>query len=151
MLRRIIPGVIGKEPEFVTLGPEATAADAARLMRARVVGAVMVVEDERLLGIVTERDLVFKLVATGRPAETTALTEVMTADPETLAPTDNVLDALDKMQAGRYRHLPVVDDGRVCGMVSIRDLFGAARATLEEELHNAEALIHGEQYGAVTL
>lgn len=151
MLRKIIPGVIGAAPEFVTITPDATAADAARLMRTRVVGAVMVVEGEMLRGIVTERDLVFKLVAEGRSAETTRLTDVMTADPETLAPSDSVLDALDKMQAGRYRHLPVVENGRVRGMVSIRDLFGAARATLEEELHNAEALIHGEQYGAVTL
>ena len=59
-----------------------------------------------------------------------------------------MLDALDKMQAGRYRHLPVVDGERVCGMVSIRDIFTACRRALEEDLQSAESFIHGEQYGA---
>lgn len=150
MRRSIIPGVIDPAAEIVSLGPGATAAEAARLMRARRVGAVMVIDDGALRGIVTERDLVFKLVADGRSAETTPLTAVMTPDPETLAPTDSVLDALQKMQAGRYRHLPVLDGAAVRGMVSIRDLFDAARQTLEEDLHNAETLIYGEQYGVMT-
>jgi CBS domain-containing protein len=57
------------------------------------------------------------------------------------------MHALDKMRTGRYRHLPVLDGTDVVGMVSIRDLYEAVRASLEEDLHSAETLIYGEQYG----
>jgi CBS domain-containing protein len=117
------------------------------LMRERRVGAVMVVEGGKLNGIVTERDLVFRLLADGRDPRTTKLAEIMTADPETLTPDDVALAALDKMRAGRYRHLPVVDGDQIAGMVSIRDLYEAVRLSLEEDLHSAETLIYGEQYG----
>lgn len=147
MRRKIMPGVISGNQELSCLRPEAMAQEAAALMRERVVGAVMVVDGGRLAGIVTERDLVFRLIAEGLDASATPIGAIMTKAPETLAPGDSVLDALEKMQSGRYRHLPVVDDGRICGMVSVRDLFAAARRSLEEDLHDAESLIHGEQYG----
>ena len=149
MRRTIIPGVIPNDQELNFLGPQATARDAARLMRERRVASVMVMQGGRLAGIVTERDLVFKLMAEAGDADTTTLVEIMTARPVTLGPNDSVLDALDKMHAGRYRHLPVVDGERVCGMVSIRDIFTACRRALEEDLHTAESLINGEQYGAM--
>jgi CBS domain-containing protein len=118
-------------------------------MRERRIGGVMVVERGALLGIVTERDMVTRLLAEGRDPAATRLSEIMTANPETLRPDDTALSALDKMQAGRYRHLPVLDaDDRICGMVSIRDLFEAVRRSLEEELHSAESLIYGDSYGA---
>jgi CBS domain-containing protein len=148
MKRRIVPGVIDGEQALCCLPPDATAHDAATLMRERRVGAVMIVDGSRLLGIVTERDLVFRLLAEGRDARGTRLAEIMTAGPETLSPGDSALDALQKMLDGRYRHLPVVDGSRICGIVSIRDLYEAARLTLQEELRSAESLIYGEQYGA---
>jgi CBS domain-containing protein len=147
MQRRIIPGVIDGEQALCCLPPTATAHEAALMMRERRVGAVMVVVQGRLLGIVTERDLVFRLLADGRDPRVTALAEIMTRDPETLRPDDSALDALDKMRTGRYRHLPVVDGGEIAGMVSIRDLYEAVRRSLEEELQSAESLIYGEQYG----
>jgi CBS domain-containing protein len=119
-------------------------------MGERRIGAVKVVEHGVLKGIVTERDLVGRLLARDRDPETTRLAEIMTADPETLAPGDSALDALEKMRLGRYRHLPVLDGGEVVGMVSIRDLFEAVRRSLEEELHSAETLIYGETYGTST-
>ena len=148
MRRTIIPGVIPNDQPLNFLDPQATARDAARVMHERRVAAVMVMEGGRLIGIVTERDLVFKVMAQAGDPDTTTLVEIMTTRPETLHPSDSVLDALDKMQAGRYRHLPVVDGERVCGMVSIRDIFTACRRALEEDLQTAESLIHGEQYGA---
>ena len=119
-------------------------------MRERRVGAVMVVEHGELLGIVTERDMVLGCSPRGATPSTTLLAEIMTASPETLRPGDSALDALTKMQAGRYRHLPVLDDEGICGMVSIRDLFEAVRHALEDELHSAETLIYGDTYGAAT-
>lgn len=150
MQREIIPGVIDGRQALCSLARTATALEAAELMRERRVGAVMVIEGGRLLGIVTERDMVFRLVAAGRDPAATRLGEIMTANPETLSPDDSAVDALDKMREGRYRHLPVLDDGTVVGMVSIRDLYEAVRVALEEELHSAETLIYGDQYGAVS-
>ncbi len=147
MTRKIIPGVIDGEQALCCLAPGATAFEAATLMRERRVGAVMVVEGGKLKGIVTERDLVFRLLAEGCDACATKLAEIMTADPETLSSHDSALAALDKMRAGRYRHLPVVDGDRISGMVSIRDLYEAVRLSLQEDLQSAETLIYGEHYG----
>ncbi len=148
MKRHIIPGVIDGQQALCTLPGDATAQAAADLMAERRVGAVMVVERGRLLGIVTERDIVFRVVAKSRAADATALADVMTPNPETLSPEDTAFDALEKMQAGGYRHLPVLRDEEVCGMVSIRDIYEAVRRHLQEELRGAEALIYGDQYGA---
>ena len=147
MKRQIIPGVIDGEQPLCCLPPTATADEAARLMRERRVGAVMIVEQGRLEGIVTERDLVFRLLAEQLDGCATPLAQIMTRDPETLRPDDSALAALDKMRAGHYRHLPVVEDGEIVGIVSIRDLYETVRRSLEEELHSAESLIYGEQYG----
>ena len=147
MKRKIVPGVIDGQQALCCLGPDATAREAAHVMGERRIGAVMVLEHGALKGIVTERDLVGRLLARDRDPGATRLAEIMTADPETLSPGDSALDALEKMRAGRYRHLPVLDGGEVVGMVSIRDLFEAIRRSLEEELHTAETLIYGETYG----
>ncbi|HMR29401.1 MAG TPA: CBS domain-containing protein [Geminicoccaceae bacterium] len=149
MQRNIIPGVVDGQQSLSRLGHDATALEAAQIMRERRIGAVMIVEDDRLVGIVTERDLVFRLVAAGLDPAQTRLGQIMTSAPETLAPDDSPIDALDKMRAGRYRHLPVLDGGEIVGMVSIRDLYEAVRAGLQEDLQSAETLIYGEQYGAV--
>lgn len=148
MQRRIIPGVIDGQQALCTLPPDATAQAAANLMRERRLGAVMVVEDGRLCGIVTERDIVFRVVAQSLDAATTPVSAVMTANPETLAPHDTAMVALEKMQAGRYRHLPVLRDDELCGMVSVRDIYEAVRKMLQEELKSAETLIYGDRYGA---
>jgi CBS domain-containing protein len=148
MHRRIIPGVIDGEQTLCTLPPDATVRAAADLMAQRRIGAVMVIEDGRLCGIVTERDIVYRVVAKDLPAQTTRVGAVMTTEPETLAPNDTAMTALQRMQTGRYRHLPVLRGDEVCGMVSIRDIYEAVRNSLQEELNNTEAMIYGSQYGA---
>lgn len=149
MQRKIVPGVIDGQQTLCCLPPDASAQEAAAMMRERGVGAVLVVEQGKLKGIVTERDLVFRLIAEQQDPRATPLARIMTASPETLSPDDSALAALDKMRGGRYRHLPVVDGERICGIVSIRDLYEAVRRTLQEELRSAETLIYGEGYGAV--
>ena len=144
---RIIPHVIDGRQVLSCLPPSATAREAALMMREHQVGAVMVVEGGRLTGIVTERDLVFRLLARHRDPDALQLSTIMTERPETLSPDDTAIGALDKMRAGRYRHLPVLRGKEVCGMVSIRDLYEAVRQVLQEELHSAESLIYGERYG----
>ncbi|MFO1069475.1 MAG: CBS domain-containing protein [Geminicoccaceae bacterium] len=148
MQRRIVPDVIDGRQDLCCLGREATARHAAEQMRERRIGAVLVVDGARLVGIVTERDLVFRVVAAGRDPAATTLGEIMTAEPQTLAPDDTAAAALARMRDGRYRHLPVLRGGQIVGMVSIRDLHEAVRLALEEELHSAETLIFGDRYGS---
>lgn len=148
MERAIIPDVIDGRQPLCCLGTAATAHEAAILMRERRVGAVMVMDDGRLVGIVTERDLVYRVIAQELDPHATALDAIMTSGPDTLAPDDTAADALEKMRLGHFRHLPVVEGRDVRGMVSIRDLYEVTRRALEAELRGAETLIYGEQYGS---
>lgn len=150
MKRTIIPGVIDGEQSLCCLPGAATALEAAALMREQRVGAVMVVEAGQLKGIVTERDLVTRLLAEGLDPGRTSISVIMTPRPMTLTPDDTAMEALDRMMEGHYRHLPVMDGERIVGIVSIRDLFDAVRRSLEEELHSAETLIYGDQYSLTT-
>jgi len=105
----------------VTASAALTVADAARLMKTNHIGALLVVDEERLAGIFTERDVLFRVVAEGRNPETTLLAEVMTRNPRTIAPDRPFGHALHLMYEGEFRHVPVVEDGRPLGMVSARD------------------------------
>jgi CBS domain-containing protein len=101
-----------------------TVSDAARLMREKRVGAVAVVEEGQLVGIFTERDALFRIVAEGRDPQTVRLSEVMTHKPQTIHPDKPFADALHIMYEGGFRHVPVVEDGRPIGIISARDALG---------------------------
>jgi CBS domain-containing protein len=125
---------IVRNQDPVTLPPSATVRDACRYMRDRRVGAVLVIEgDNRLLGIFTGRDAVHRVLAEGRSAARTKLAEVMTRDPNTMPPGKTAIEALRLMEDGRYRHMPVVDGGRVVGIVSRFDFSGIELDRLDEE------------------
>ena len=114
------------------------------------VAAIVVMDDEGILrGIVTERDITRRVVGRGLDPRTTTLGEIMTRDPDTLYPDDLATEALELMRSRSYRHLPVVEsNNRVVGMVSIRDLYATVQRSLEEDLHQTEAFVFGERYGA---
>ena len=101
-----------------------TVQEAARLMKEKHVGALMIVEDGKLAGIFTERDVVFRVVAEDRDARTTRLADVMTRNPQTIHPDKPFPDALHLMYEGGFRHVPVVEDGRPVGVISARDALG---------------------------
>jgi CBS domain-containing protein len=107
-----------------TVEPEATVAEAATLMGERHVGSLLVVEDDRLVGIFTERDIVRALSST-HDAPTTAVVEWMTKLPQTAAPETDVRAALQTMVDGGFRHLPVCLDDRIAGVISMRDVAAA--------------------------
>jgi CBS domain-containing protein len=118
----------------VTAPQTATVADAARKMRDRRVGAVLVIDGgAHLVGIFTGRDAVARVLAEGRDPAKTELRTVMTAAPVTLAPGKSAIDALRLMQDGGFRHVPVVDNGQVVGIVSHGDFRGLEQARLDEE------------------
>lgn len=101
------------------LHPEQTAGDAARLMREKSVGCVLVCENRRLIGIFTERDLLRRVVGAGR-ALSTSIVACMTPDPVTVHPKDSIAAAIRQMEDGGYRHLPVVNDGKPVGVLSVK-------------------------------
>ena len=107
--------------KLVTAPPETTVSQAAKLMAKKNVGAVMVVENEHLVGIFTERDAVFRVIAKGRDTETTMLTEVMTPAPQTVDPDRSFGYALLMMHENGFRHVPVIENGKPIGIVSSRN------------------------------
>ncbi len=103
-----------------TIDATATATDAVVVMREWNIGCLLVTESGRVVGIFTERDLLTRVLAPGRPLNS-PIRLCMTANPVTVAPKDSVRTAVKRMQKGGYRHLPVVDeDGRPVGMLSAR-------------------------------
>ena len=133
MRHRLARDVIA-EQKPITVHGGTTVAAAARLMKKHHVGALMVVEGERLTGIFTERDVVFRVLAEGRDASTTRVSEVMTANPRTVDADKAVGHALMLMYDGGFRHVPVVDDGKPLGMISARDALGPELQEFELEL-----------------
>jgi CBS domain-containing protein len=131
-MRRVVPDIVNNQ-RLLELPPTATVRGAALAMRERHVGAVLVTADGHLDGIFTERDMVNRVVAESRDPDRTTLAEVMTADPDTIAPTTTAIEALRLMNDGGYRHLPIVERGRVVGIVSRRDFHGDEKARLDEE------------------
>jgi CBS domain-containing protein len=110
------------QPEhLLTAGPETTVRQAAGEMSARGLSAVVVVENNRLLGIFTERDAVLRVIAADRDPSTTTLAQVMTEQPVTVEPGKTFGHALALMHEKGIRHVPVVDGGRPVGIVSARD------------------------------
>lgn len=131
--RKIIPDVIGKQ-QLLELPETASVRDAAVRMRDRQVGAVLITRGSSLDGIFTERDVLNRVVAVGRDPDRTPLSEVMTRDPQTIGPDELAVDALRYMCEGGYRHLPVVENGQLVGIVSRRDFLGEEMAAVEDEI-----------------
>ena len=144
----IIPDIV-KDQDVHAVSASATVFEAAKDMMRLNVAAVIVLDDAgKLTGIVTERDMTRRVLAADVDPKKTTLGEIMTANPDTLAPKDSALDALELMRVRGYRHLPVVEDDEVVGMVSIRDLYAAVKGALEEDIRETEAFIFGDRYGA---
>jgi CBS domain-containing protein len=112
-------------PQAVSLPPGATVAEACRVMRDHRIGAVLVMDQDDLQGIFTERDAVYRVLAEGLDPGQTRLDQVMTRELVTLEPETAAVDALRLMSQIGFRHLPIVEAGRVQGVISLRDFVGA--------------------------
>jgi len=118
----------------LTMSADTTVRKACESMRERGVGAVLVTnEQDRLVGIFTGRDAVCRVLAEGKSPGRTRLADAMTPHPDMIAPGRSAIEALRQMQDGGYRHLPVVDEGKVVGIVSRGDFRGLEQARLDEE------------------
>lgn len=106
---------------LVSIAPASAVADAVRTMNQHKIGAVVVLDQQKLVGIFTERDVLVRVVGDARDPMTTLVSEVMTAEVRSVGSTTPVGDALKLMSDGRYRHLPVQDNGHVLGLISMGD------------------------------
>ena len=110
------------DPRKLILVPGSmTVREAAKLMKTKRYGAVLVTEGDELLGIFTERDAIFRVIAVGLDPDTTPLANVMTKEPKTITPDKTFGHAMLIMHEGGFRHVPVVEDGKLVGMVSSRN------------------------------
>jgi CBS domain-containing protein len=117
----------------LTLPPSATVQEACKLMHTRRIGAILVTSpDGELVGIFTGRDAV-RVLAEGKDAKATHLRQVMTKEPHHLPPRHTAIDALRLMRDGGFRHVPVVHEGLIIGIVSRGDFRGLEQDRLDEE------------------
>ena len=123
-----------KGTEVLTIEPTTNVAAAAKLLAERKIGALVVTgPDQRVVGIVSERDIVQELAAHGPAALDLALTEVMTRKVTTCSASDTISSVMERMTAGKFRHLPVLEQGRLAGIVSIGDVVKHRLREMERE------------------
>ncbi len=132
-----------KGDEVITIGRNASVFDAIKLMADRAVGSLLVMDGNALVGIVTERDYARKVILKGRASDSTEVGDIMTTDLVTTSASQTVRDCMTLMTEERIRHLPVVEDGQVIGLISIGDLVNAIISDQQEEIEQLGQYISG--------
>ena len=132
---------IMERKKILTASPETTVSEAAKLMAAKKISAVMVIENKSLVGIFTERDAVSRVIAQDRDVRNTRLSDVMTSGPKTIGPDKSFGYALLLMHENGFRHVPVIEEGVVVGMVSARNALDPDLEEFTSESHRREQII----------
>ena len=128
---------------IISIAEDASVLDAITLMADHSIGSLLVMDGQVLKGIVTERDYARKVIVKGRSSSTTRVGEIMTSEVVTATVEQTVTDCMTVMTERKIRHLPVVADGQVIGMISIGDLVQAIIAHQQEEIQHLEQYISG--------
>lgn len=126
-----------------TVNTDQMVIEALELMAEKNIGALMVMEGERLAGIFSERDYARKGIIKGRKAKTTPMSEVMTPNVITVSPNQSIDICMQLMSSKRIRHLPVVEDGKVKGILSISDIVTAIIREQKDHIQNLQQYISG--------
>ena len=138
---RSIRAILG-ERETIVVARSASIADAARLMSAHHIGALPVLDNDRLVGIFTERDVLTRIVAAGRDPGSTLVGEAMSTDLVVADLNESYEVCLARMQQAHVRHLVALQEGRLAGIVSLRDVLAADVDEKAEELTLLNAYVH---------
>ena len=128
--------------QLVSATPDTTVQQIAVLMTRAHIGAIPILEDDRLVGIFSERDLMTRVIVAERDPQTTPVSEVMSSEVETANLEDHVDFCVEKMQRVGCRHLPILIDGKVIGVVSMRDLLRDEIAEQHDEIRSLKAYLH---------
>jgi len=128
-----------KGPQMFVVPVDATVAQAVDEMNSHKVGCILVLDGDDLVGIFTERDVLHRVVAAGLPAMTTTVAQVMTSPVEWVRPDMSIDEAMATITEKRHRHLPVMDDGKLIGLVSIGDI---TRWLVQAHQNEAQNLWH---------
>ncbi|MCO5093758.1 MAG: CBS domain-containing protein [Xanthomonadaceae bacterium] len=132
-----------KSPDIHSISPDVPVIDAIRLMAEKGVGAVLVMQGEALIGILSERDYARKIVLAGLSSKQTPVRDIMTSKLITVSPDDDAQTCMQTVTRNRIRHLPVVENGRVQGVISIGDLLAAVIEQQQHELDQLQRYITG--------
>ena len=132
-----------KGRHIISVSPDSSVLEAIKIMADKNIGALVVMQDDKLAGIVSERDYARKVIVKGRSSKSTQVAEIMTADVVTTSSDQTVEECMAMMAEMRIRHLPVVEDDRVIAMISIGDLVQAIIADQKEEIEQLEHYISG--------
>ena len=132
-----------KGRDILSISPDASVLDAIKVMAEKAVGALVVMQDSALAGVVTERDYARKVILKGRSSKSTLVSEIMTAKVITTTGDNTVEECMNLMTDRRIRHLPVVDGETVIGIISIGDLVKAVIADQKAEIEHLEHYISG--------
>ncbi|HLU05348.1 MAG TPA: CBS domain-containing protein [Woeseiaceae bacterium] len=132
-----------KGRDIVSIAPDASVLDAIRLMSDRGIGALVVMDGDSLAGILTERDYARKVILKGRASDATEVREIMTTDVITTTSSESVDKCMNTVTEKRIRHLPVVDEGRLIGIISIGDLVKAIISDQQQAIEQLEHYISG--------
>jgi CBS domain-containing protein len=133
-----------KPARVVKVTPELSVLEAIKVLASEDVGAAIVMTGDRLAGILSERDYTRKVILKGRSSETTRVEEIMTASVIVVSPRTRTRECMALMTEKNIRHLPVVDEGRVIGMISIRDIVGDIIADQDFTIEQLEHYISGQ-------
>jgi CBS domain-containing protein len=132
-----------KGRQIISIAPDSSVFEAIKIMADRAVGSLLVMNDENLLGIVTERDYARKVILKGRSSDNCKVSEIMSTDVVTASIDQTVSDCMETMTERRIRHLPVVEGRRVIGLISIGDLVQAIISDQRAEIEHLESYISG--------
>jgi CBS domain-containing protein len=139
MRQRLVRDIMKRRPSVVARSEETAQAAAAR-MTDEACGSILIYDGDELCGIFTERDLMTRVVGKGLDPKMTLLREVMTRNPDCIESTETAREALRRMDEFGYRHLPVVEDDQVLGVISMRDVPAETMARTLPELEQRRAL-----------
>jgi CBS domain-containing protein len=141
VLDRVTMVLCRKGSDIYSIPSDASVYSAVETMSERLVGALLVVDNGRLVGMISERDYARKIILQGRSSKDTFVREIMTPSPITVGPCTTVHEAMQIMTDNRFRHLPVVDNDKLLGVVSIGDLVNWIISTQDETIQHLEHYI----------
>lgn len=149
IIKELLQNILTNQ-RLVIINSNSSAFDAAVAMLKHKCGALLVCHERKknsLTGIITERDLTFRVIPYGLDPKETEVSEIMTKNPDTIAPNKTTIDAIKIMKSKGFRHLPVIEKNKIVGILSMRDLYDAHSELLQDSLNKHQEFMFGTGYG----